>query len=270
MTDGTHPPLNGQHATVQRPDGAPGADRANTLSPSLSWPTSNTASYEVKFLVRPLQAERVREWARQHLAVDPHADSSLGDAYRIHSVYFDTDDFAVFHQAPSYQRRKFRIRRYGSEETVYLERKTKSGDRVRKRRTEVAADELFRLRSPMADALWPADWFHRNLLARRLRPRCVIAYERIAYVGTNPDGPMRLTLDREIHCALTDGYLVRAATAEMPLLPEALILELKFRSAMPPLFKDLVAEMALSPGCISKYRMGIAAWGLAGTAKEVG
>lgn len=254
MTTGAPQPVNG---------------RVDAVSPSLLGPTAQAASYEVKFLVRPLQAEQVRAWARQHLAVDPHADGTLGDAYRIQSVYFDTDTLDVFHQAPSYKRRKFRLRRYGSEVGVYVERKTKSGDRVSKRRTLIGPEEIHRLREPIADPAWHAGWFHRRLLSRRLRPRCTVAYERIAYVGTAADGPIRLTIDRQIQCALTDNFEVTSA-AGVPLLDESLILELKFRAAMPPLFKSLIAELNLNPGCISKYRLGIAAWGLAGSAKEVG
>ena len=55
-------------------------------------------------------------WARQHLAFDPHADASLGNAYRIHTLYLDTAELDVFHRTASYGRRKFRLRRYGNED----------------------------------------------------------------------------------------------------------------------------------------------------------
>src|SRR4051794_22197189 len=112
-----------------------------SLSPSLLWPTSTTASYELKFLLSRARAEQVEGWARQHLALDPHAEPALGDAYRVRSIYFDTEHFDVFHQSPSYKRRKFRLRRYGDEPGVYLESKAKSADKVAKRRTLVAMPE---------------------------------------------------------------------------------------------------------------------------------
>lgn len=241
-----------------------------TLSPSLLWPTKLAASYELKFLLRPPQAEDVHEWARQHLALDPHADAALHDAYRIRSVYFDTDQLDVAHQTPSYKRRKFRLRRYGTEHGVFLERKSKSGDRVRKRRTLISDQELCRLQEPSADPAWPGYWFQRRLLARKLKPRCLVSYERVAHVGMAVEGPVRMTLDRHIHCVLIDGCEFDTLTNGLPLLAEHVVLELKFRSAMPAMFKRLIQEMGLSPTGVSKYRLGIQAWGLTVTAKGVG
>lgn len=240
------------------------------LTPSLLAPTKAEAAYEVKFLVGQAQTETARAWAREHLRVDPYAEPALGDAYRIHSVYFDTDRLDVFNQAPSYKRRKYRLRRYGNEARIYAECKSKSGDRVSKRRTLLSPEELGRLWEPQADLATPAGWFHRRLLARQLRPRCVIGYERAAYVGAGPSGPVRLTLDRHIQCALSDGLDMSVLRPGIPLLADEVVLELKFRSAMPVLFKELIARMSLSPACISKYRLGMDAWGLAAKVKEVG
>jgi VTC domain-containing protein len=250
-------------------NGQPTPDASDTLSPSLLWPTSTAASYELKFLLTCAAGQRVEAWARQHLALDPHADASMGNAYGIRSVYFDTDRLDVFHRSRSYRRRKFRLRRYGNERGVFLERKSRSADRVAKRRTLICDEELSRLDGAAADAAWPGYWFHRRLLVRHLRPRCVIRYERVAHVGISVEGPLRLTLDRHIHCALTEGYDFAPATAAIPLLAESVVLELKFRSAMPALFKRLIQEMGLNPGSVSKYRLGIQAWGLTAS-REVG
>ena len=43
------------------------------------------------------------------------------------------------------------------------------------------------------------------------------------------------------------------------MLPELLILELKFRSAAPALFKQLVDDLALTPRAASKYRCAVSA-----------
>ncbi|HMF17369.1 MAG TPA: polyphosphate polymerase domain-containing protein [Gemmataceae bacterium] len=227
------------------------------ISPSLVWPTSAAASFELKFLLEPDQAAHVLAWAGQHLAVDPHADPALGDAYKIHSVYFDTRQLDVLHRTPTFKRRKFRLRRYGDEDSVYLERKTKSGDRVAKRRTVIAGHELIRLEETFADPSWPGYWYHRTLLARGLQPRCLLSYERIAHVGMSSDGPMRLTLDRNIHCALTNGRHFDSDYAGIPLLADRMVLELKFRATLPVLFKRLIQEMRLNPSSVSKYRLGM-------------
>lgn len=238
------------------------------LSSSVPWRTSRPASYELKFLLHHARAEEVKAWAKQHLPLDPHADASLGDAYRIRSVYFDTARLDVFHQAPCYKRRKFRLRRYGSEAGIYLERKSKSGDRVSKRRTLIGALELGRLKAeepePAWATSWPGYWFQRRLLVRQLLPRCLVGYERVAHVGVIDHVPMRLTLDRNIRCALVDDLDFEKLGIGIPLLTDQVVLELKFHSALPALFKGLLQEFQLNPTAVSKYRLGIQAWGLDG------
>src|SRR5262249_62138116 len=121
--------------------------------------------------------QQVGLWARQHLAFDPHADAALGNAYRIHSLYLDTATLDVFHRKPGYGRRKFRLRRYGTEHGLYLERKTRSGDRVKKRRTPIPDTELGHLLEGAADPAWGGHWFHSRLLHRALRPPSPISYD---------------------------------------------------------------------------------------------
>jgi len=43
---------------------------------------------------------------------------------------------------------------------------------------------------------WPAPWFTTEVAERHLRPVCVVTYDRIAFVGSGPTGPIRVTLDR--------------------------------------------------------------------------
>ena len=58
-----------------------------------------------------------------------------GDEYRITSLYFDTAAFDVLHARGSFGRSKYRVRRYGASEVVYLERKLRKPGLLHKRRT---------------------------------------------------------------------------------------------------------------------------------------
>src|SRR5262245_29150344 len=60
-------------------------------SPSLSASERSVPAYEMKFLLRLEQAARVERWAQQYLALDPNTESALGNAYRVQSVYLDTE-----------------------------------------------------------------------------------------------------------------------------------------------------------------------------------
>jgi hypothetical protein len=236
---------------------------ASFESPSLSARGGGAApAYELKFLLDEERGHEVEAWARRRLALDPHGEPELGGAYRTTSLYFDTPELDVYHRTPSYRRSKFRVRRYGSMPWTFLERKSKWGDRVAKRRVAVPEHELPHLARPVAPLDWPGDWFHGNLIRRQLLPACRIAYERTAFFGSCVDGPMRLTLDRHARGIVTDNWGVTAFAEGVPLLAGQAILEFKFRSALPAPFKELVHDLRLRPSTVSKYRLCREAWGV--------
>jgi hypothetical protein len=243
---------------------------ASCESPSLVPPSDGAGpAYELKFLLDEALAQEVEDWARRRLSFDPHGDPDLGGAYRTTSLYFDTPELDVYHRTPSYRRRKFRIRRYGSTPGFFLERKSKWGDRVEKRRTLIPEEELTLLANPMSVMTWPGHWFHRRLLLRRLRPACQIVYQRTAYVGSCAEGPLRLTLDRRLHGILTDEWSLAPLEGGLPLLTGRVILEFKFRAALPMPFKELVTSLRLNPHTVSKYRLCREAWGIPSPLREV-
>jgi hypothetical protein len=238
-------------------------------SPSLYAPGGEGPAYELKFLLDEAQAQAVEAWALRRLALDPHGDPALGGAYRTTSLYCDTPELDVYHRSPSYRRRKFRVRRYGSAPKIFLERKSKWDDRVEKRRTPVPEEELALLAHPMALVSWTGYWFLRRLRLRRLFPACRIVYQRTAYVGMCAEGPLRLTLDRRAHGILTGDWSLAPFQGGLPLLTGQVILELKFRSALPVPFKELVRNLRLCPSTVSKYRLCRAAWGVPAPLREV-
>jgi len=226
------------------------------------------AAYEIKFLVPSELAEAAMGWARRNLAPDPHAEMGTADGYGVNSLYFDTPDLDVYQRNGSYGKSKYRVRRYGHETGIFLERKLKARGLVSKRRTRVPDDELLRLATVDPEPDWAGYWFRRRLLARQLMPRCQIRYERVARVGMASTGPIRLTIDRNVCAFLTSDYGVQENGGWLALLPGRCILELKFRMEMPAPFKSLMEELTLTPQPVSKYRLSIQAFGLDPVAKN--
>ena len=261
-------------ADILPPSAAPAAaalspPKANEyLSPALARRFGGPPAYEIKFLLDAGRAGQIEDWAQTHLSYDPYADPEHGYTYRIHTLYLDTVGFDMFRRVPGHKRHKFRVRRYGGEPVVYLERKTKTGDWVAKRRTKIAADELTRLTEVPVDPRWPGYWFRRRLAFRRLQPTCRVSYDRVAHVGPGPNGLLRLTLDRHIRTGPAVGWEIAELAAPRPTLAEQVIVELKYRAAMPAAFKTLLVDLGLAPRQASKYRLGVAAWELNG-AKEI-
>jgi hypothetical protein len=229
------------------------------VSPSLCHPGGDSAlgpAYELKFLVSSAEANAVEAWARHRLHPDPHG---LDGTYQTTTLYLDTAHLDVYHKSPGYRRCKHRLRRYGDDELLHLERKTRRGDRVRKRRELIGLAELPRL----LEADGGGTWFGPRVRVRQLVPGCWLGYARTAFAGTTPGGPVRLTIDRDVVGMPATGWDVPAELAGLALLPSEAILELKFRIALPGLFRGLLETLAARPAGGSKYGRCVEACGLA-------
>jgi hypothetical protein len=215
---------------------------------------------EVKFLVSPADARRIRDWARATLAPDPFGAGAFADEYRTTSLYFDTAALDVFNRRGSYGRAKYRVRRYGNADRIFLERKLRTSSLLAKRRTAIALDDLPLVAddNPAAPWNWSGDWFQQRLAARRLEPACEVSYMRTARIGTGVHGPVRLTLDEQLR-ALPASGLQLTMDRGRDVLSDAVILELKFRQSLPSMFKALIEQFNLAPQPVSKYRFSMAA-----------
>jgi hypothetical protein len=249
-----HSGSNGHAAAVTRVP--------SVLSPSLQPFSPGHAAYEMKFLLDAEQALQVERLLEGRLAIDPHARPDLGNAYQITTLYCDTPAWEVFHRVGSHRRRKYRLRRYGAEPSVHLERKIKRGERVRKRRSVVSENELSRLSQLESPADWPGAWFHRRLLRQRLWPVCCLTYRRIAYVGESAEGPLRVTFDRGLRGAVVNDWNCAIPHDALPLFADRVICEFKFRGALPGLCKSVIRQLQLSPCGVSKFRQCLRAAGV--------
>lgn len=231
------------------------------VSPALCEQNGEKPAFEVKFLLSESQARDVERLLQPSMILDPYADPTLGNAYRITSVYYDTPSFDVYHRGDGFRSRKYRLRRYGSSTTLFLERKTKREQQVKKVRTPIALDGLAGLEHTNGDD-WAGAWFVRQIAGRNLRPVCRVTYERVAYAAVGVDGPIRLTFDRAAHGAPTENASPEMVHDGVALLSNEVIVEFKFLGGMPVLFKDVIERLKLTPRSGSKYRRCVDAVGL--------
>ena len=230
----------------------------STMSPSLDTRETRAFAFEIKFLLDATVADRVRQWARARLGADPHGRGPSHDEYVTSSLYFDTAGLDVLRQHGSYGRMKFRVRRYGDAAEIHLERKLRNARMLIKRRTTVDATDLGLLAATELPEQHPGRWFHRRVQLRGLRPVCQVTYVRTARVVEGAYGPIRLTIDDAMRATVASRLAFNEA-AGTPVLSGHQILELKYRFAMPAIFKQLVEEFALAPTAVSKYRLSAAA-----------
>jgi hypothetical protein len=213
---------------------------------------------EIKFVVPRALGAAIRDWARHHLGPDPHGSGAFGDEYRVTTIYFDSPEFDVYHRRGSFGRSKFRIRRYDDRAEVFLERKLRRPGMLTKRRTLIALSVLQRLELQSPDA-WEGTWFERRLHLRRLRPVCELSYIRSAREGSSAAGPIRLTLDERLHASIAERPAPGFHNGGVGIFDASTIVELKYRSSPPLIFKQLVEEFGLRPQPVSKYRLAAAA-----------
>lgn len=211
-------------------------------------PPASAGAFELKVDLPPERAAEVAEWARARLVPDTHAEAD--GLYHVHSVYFDTPTLDVFHRREGFREFKYRVRRYGSQDHVFLEEKRRVEGFVTKRRSAVDLAQLEAALGARAE-----NWYVEKLRAKALAPVCAVAYERLALVGASSGQTVRVTLDRQLVAA----PLGRVGFAPWPpadATPIAhTILELKFPSSLPVLCKELLAHFRLAPGTVSKYRL---------------
>jgi len=264
---------------------------AADLSPSLAGrQAGGPRAFEWKFLVPPETAAALRERFRDEFQLDSHADPTLGGAYLVRSIYCDTPDWRVLRATGRHAFGKFRVRAYGDSTTVFLERKTKSGRAVRKRRDQL---DQFAWHAALATALsdqprpdhppsvpwqtdppWPRDtaagrdvrpdhggdrrlethWFLRQALRYRLRPVCQVRYHREAYYAATAAGRLRLTFDRGLVAVRVAGWHFATYGEERELPSDLEVCEFKFAGDLPLVFKRAIQDFRLSPGSHSKYR----------------
>jgi hypothetical protein len=121
-------------------------------------------------------------------------------AVQYESLYFDTDDFVSYRSALHRRRRRFKIRtrRYGDDDVVLLEVKTKGLRGVTiKRRIALEGDARDRLEGDAA--LFVDDTLGRPGFASTVRPVMRTGYVRTTLFDARSDA--RITIDVGLRCA---------------------------------------------------------------------
>ena len=219
---------------------------------------------ETKFLVDAATVADVKAWARASLGPDPHGSGEFGDEYATTSLYFDTPAFDVYRRINSYARGKFRVRRYGLLDFIFLERKMRTDRLLAKRRTTVDLESLRHIGEPEADPRWPGYWFHRRLLFRGLRPFVQISYDRTARLSIVDGDPVRFTVDTNLRVLPMPDRAFLPGTG-FPVIEHQAIVEMKYRRTLPAILRRGVEMFRLTPVAISKYRLGFDALGYGAT-----
>jgi hypothetical protein len=208
----------------------------------------STVRWEWKVLLAPQAAERVALRAESLFAPDPFSDAAPHGAYAVSSVYLAAPGDADHTGTP-----RWRVRRYGSEDRIWLERKSNRAGRVEKVRHAADPAVFESPADPLPCSLEPrggARAWLAEVEARGLVPAVTVAYERRAW--SLPGTSARLTLDGNLR-ARPAARLTPEGEGGVAIEGRH-VLELKFDDAPPAAFRTLLLEEGLLPRPWSKVR----------------
>lgn len=230
---------------------------------------------ELKFLVNESMLEIVRNRIEPIMHLDEH---QMGDSYNIRSIYFDSpenkcmlDNFAGVDD-----RCKYRIRTYDcNPDVINMEIKHRYRDTISKSSSRISKECLESIISGEFDALSimnqglseqelpdgqntidigenAAHDFALKLTAENYKPKCVVEYDRCAYVYDACN--VRVTFDRNIRTFNTfENFFEKNVTSQLILPQGAHVLEIKYDEFLPSFFESLLDDRHLRRCGFSKY-----------------
>lgn len=209
---------------------------------------------EKKYLLSKEQACALSGILREKMQPDIYGE------YTVSNIYYDTDDYLLIRKSlekPVYKE-KLRLRAYGdvtNDTMAFAEIKKKYRGVVYKRRAAMPLESAKRfLKTGLYDG--EMTQIHKEIsyfLGRyALNPKMYIAYDRTALCAPEENG-LRVTFDRSIRFRTHSLHLRDGANCSSILLPDQVLMEVKFVNGMPLWLARALSELLIFPTTYSKY-----------------
>jgi SPX domain protein involved in polyphosphate accumulation len=228
--------------------------------------------FELKYILDLKQAEKFKSGLRAYMVPDEHGNNN--GRYMLSSLYYDSPNFACYHEKVDGLRfrRKLRLRIYETdgmlteESPVFLEIKQRVDRVTQKRRAVMTYGNALRLCN---DRVLPGevspedrdvvDEIYVFLWQYNLQPASIVHYERQAFTGTDFDPGLRITFDTSLSFQAYPLHL-HELDSSLPMMSEnQVVLEIKVNERVPIWLTDLIKVHALQLIRISKYCRSIEA-----------
>lgn len=228
--------------------------------------------FELKYVIPETLTPAVRSFVSAHLRLDEYGARHPGLAYRIHSLYLDSEDLALYWDTinGSKNRYKLRLRFYDNQPSspVFFEIKRRNNEAILKQRCAVrraAVDSILAGQLPNPRHLLidePRQWhaleqFCRLMLQLNAQPKTHVAYWREAWISP-VDNAVRVTMDRDV---LTEPESTARLCMEMnhpiQVFGQDVVLEIKFTGRFPNWFGEMARALGLQQRSAAKYVDGV-------------
>jgi SPX domain protein involved in polyphosphate accumulation len=225
--------------------------------------------YELKYVVHVSQLAAISNDLMPNMQLDLHGDS--GGSYSITNLYYDSPELHMLYSklAGTSYRRKLRVRVYGETpgnlaNVAMVEIKQRLRRTTQKRRVVLPLGEAYGLCGGEDPRAWQdagdqavADEVKSLVHALSLRPACVIAYRRRAFVGSSFEPGLRITLDTDLWGAAPDLELPRPDVPRYVMPRDWAILEIKVDERIPLWVCELLVKHNCQLQRVSKYCLGM-------------
>jgi len=211
--------------------------------------------YELKYLLRADQKERLLALAEPYIALDQYGRTL------IRNLYYDTSDYRLIRRSlerPIYKE-KLRIRSYGNttpDSPVFLELKKKHNGVVYKRRMVMpehqAVSWLEKGEAPQETGQIQQEIDYFCSYYGGLKPQIYLSYQREAYYCREGED-LRITFDEDI-CFRRDRLRLTEAPGGTPLLKEnQVLMEIKTSGGIPLWLTAFLTREKIYKTSFSKY-----------------
>lgn len=230
--------------------------------------------FEIKYLLSYEEVPRLREELAARMEADPFTTRG---GYPVCSLYYDSASLRYYWEKIEGLRfrRKLRVRAYGerhelhNDTPVFIEIKQRVNRVTQKRRVKVP----YLLARKLCDEATLIDHepeqrpFLEEVMGlvdgHGLRPTAITAYNREAYLGSDADLGLRVTIDHRVRGRDRDFHLGAEVENRLIIPPHKAVVEVKANERVPYWVTDTAARLGMSVVRISKYCQSIEAHGLA-------
>ncbi len=211
--------------------------------------------HEFKYLIDARAYHAVKAAISSVMSADSHSQNG---GYPIRSLYFDDMYGSALSEKESgvQFRQKYRVRIYGNDGIIKLERKEKLGNYIAKQSATISKEQFYMLCDGDADFLLQGGDMERDMFAeirtKRLAPAVIVDYYREAFVCD--EGNVRITFDTALNAGVNTADIFSDNIRSFPCYDAGMLLmEVKYDDYLPLYIKNALQAGSFTSTAFSKY-----------------
>lgn len=226
----------------------------------------HNSRFELKYRIHYQDYLKIRNALSIYMKKDDFTRKTSGDGYLVRSLYYDTDQYASYHEKMdgNNERVKLRIRSYSEypveDGPIRVELKNRERNLVIKKSTFVTYNEYL---SFMQNGHWSdinnqvLMEFESHMLSKLHKPKVLIQYNREGYKTRVKNG-LRITFDFKVKSAHSNDLFPQHSFFREH-NSDLVIMEIKYKEELPTWVLELVETYGLKIIANSKFTQGIQA-----------